>query len=127
MRSVCLTSPLEALRVLHLPRMTSHRKSNVIQGQGTLSTGSMIVDVGGGTTEVAVLSMSDIVHCNSIRVAGHEMDEAIIQHVKRKFGLLIGARTAETIKKVIGSACSETDDTYVAKGRDLMRGIPKLV
>ena len=91
------------------------------------STGSMIVDIGGGTTEVAVLSMSDIVHCNSIRVAGHEMDEAIIQHVKRKFGLLIGARTAQTIKEVIGSACSETEDTYVAKGRDLIRGIPKLV
>jgi rod shape-determining protein MreB and related proteins len=91
------------------------------------STGSMIVDIGGGTTEVAVLSMSDIVHCNSIRVAGHEMDEAIIQHVKRKFGLLIGARTAETIKKVIGSACSEKEDTYVAKGRGLIRGIPKIV
>ncbi len=92
------------------------------------STGSMIVDIGGGTTEVAVLSMSDIVHCESIRVAGDEMDEAIIQHVKTKFGLLIGAGTAETIKKAIGSACGETEDTCVdAKGRDLVRGIPKLI
>jgi rod shape-determining protein MreB and related proteins len=92
------------------------------------SAGSMIVDIRGGTTEVAVLSMSDIVHCESIRVAGHKMDDAIIQHVKRKFGLLVGASTAETIKKVIGNACSDTDDAHVdAKGRDIMRGIPKVI
>jgi len=92
------------------------------------STGSMIVDIGGGTTEVAVLSMSDIVHCESIKVAGHEMDDAIIQHVKKKFGLLIGARTAETIKKAIGSACCETEHICAdAKGRELVRGIPKLI
>ena len=91
-------------------------------------TGSMIVDIGGGTTEVAVLSMSDVVHCSSIRVAGHEMDSAIIKYVKKKHGLLIGARTAETVKKVIGNACGETGDSAIAvKGRDLIGGIPKIV
>lgn len=91
-------------------------------------TGSMIVDIGGGTTEVAVLSMSDVVHCSSIRVAGHEMDSAIIKYVKKKHGLLIGTRTAETVKKVIGNACGETGDRLIAvKGRDLICGIPKIV
>lgn len=92
------------------------------------STGSMIVDIGGGTTEVAILSMSDIVHCSTIRVAGHRMDEAIMQYVKREHGLLIGERTAETIKKVVGSACFEPEDTAIeVKGRDLIGGIPKVV
>lgn len=92
------------------------------------STGSMIVDIGGGTTEVAVLSMSDMVHCSSIRVAGHKMDEAIIRYVKRKYSLLIGERTAETIKKVVGSACYDPQDTAIeVKGRDLLGGIPKVV
>ena len=91
-------------------------------------TGSMIVDIGGGTTEVAVLCMSDIVHCSSIRVAGHEMDNAIIQYVKKKHGLLIGTRTAETIKKVIGNAYCETEESAIdVKGRDLIGGIPKVV
>ena len=91
-------------------------------------TGSMIVDIGGGTTEVAVLSMSDIVHCGSIRVAGHEMDNAIIRYVKKKYGLLIGARTAEIVKKVIGNAYCETDDSALdVKGRDLIGGIPRVL
>jgi len=91
-------------------------------------TGSMIVDIGGGTTEVAVLSMSDVVHCSSIRVAGHAMDSAIIKYLKQKYGLLIGERTAETIKKVIGKAYAETEDSSIeVKGRDLIAGIPKAV
>lgn len=91
-------------------------------------TGSMIVDIGGGTTEVAVLSMSDVVHCTSIRVAGHEMDSAIMKYLKQKYGLLIGERTAETIKKVIGNAYGEGEDSSIdVKGRDLIAGIPKVV
>ena len=91
-------------------------------------TGTMIVDIGGGTTEVAVLAMSDIVHSSSIRIAGHEMDNAIIKHVKAKYGLLIGARTAEAVKKRVGNACCDNDGRSVeVKGRDLIGGVPKVV
>ncbi len=89
-------------------------------------SGNMIVDIGGGTTEVAVISLSGIVYSKSIRVAGDEMDEAIVQYVKRKYNLLIGERTAELIKTQIGSAFPmEERKTYEAKGRDLVAGIPK--
>ena len=94
----------------------------------TEPSGNMIVDIGGGTTEVAVISLAGIVYCNSVRVAGDKIDEAIIQYVKRKYNLLIGERTAEVIKISIGSAypSPELDEMSLEiKGRDLVGGIPK--
>ena len=89
-------------------------------------TGNMIIDIGGGTTEVAIISMSGIVYSKSVRVAGDEMDEAIINYIKRKYNLLIGERTAEDMKINIGSAYPmEKRMTMEVKGRDLVAGIPK--
>ena len=94
----------------------------------TEPTGNMIVDIGGGTTEVAVISLSGIVYSNSIRVGGDKMDEAIIQYVKRKYNLLIGERTAELIKMTIGNAHAGGEIQYrEIKGRDLIAGIPKTI
>ncbi|MBI3584881.1 MAG: rod shape-determining protein [Nitrospinae bacterium] len=91
-------------------------------------TGNMIVDIGGGTTEVAVISLSGIVYSRSVRVAGDEMDEAIINYIKRKYNLLIGERTAEEIKIKIGSAYPlEEKQEMEVKGRDLVAGIPKVL
>ena len=89
----------------------------------------MVVDIGGGTTEVAVISMGGIVTSDSIRVAGDKMDEAIIQYVKRRYNLFIGERTAEQIKVTLGNAFpSEEDaDSMEAKGRDVVSGIPKVL
>jgi rod shape-determining protein MreB len=90
------------------------------------ATGNMIIDIGGGTTEVAVISLSGIVYSRSVRVAGDEMDEAIVNYIKRKYNLLIGERTAEEVKINIGSAYPlEKEQTMEIKGRDLMSGIPK--
>lgn len=89
-------------------------------------SGNMIVDIGGGTTEVTVISLSGIVCSKSIRVGGNEMDETIIQHIKRKYNLLIGERTAEYIKIRIGSAYPlHEEQEFDVKGRDLIEGIPK--
>ncbi|RDV39322.1 rod shape-determining protein [Bradymonadaceae bacterium TMQ3] len=89
-------------------------------------SGNMIVDVGGGTTEVAVISLSGIVYSQSARVGGDKMDEAIIQHMKRKYNLLIGERTSEMIKCTIGTAYPTEDVmTMEVKGRDLVAGLPK--
>jgi rod shape-determining protein MreB len=86
----------------------------------------MIVDIGGGTTEVAVISLAGIVYSRSVRVGGDEMDEAIIQHIKREYNLLIGERTAEDIKITMGSALSTGDEsTMEVKGRDLVAGLPR--
>jgi len=94
----------------------------------TEPTSSMIVDIGGGTTEVAVISMSDIVYSKSLRVAGDRIDNAIIRYVKQRYSLLIGERTAENIKMMIGSACYEPEDSIIeVKGRDLIGGVPKVV
>ncbi len=91
-------------------------------------TGTMIVDVGGGTTEVAVISLGGIVASRSIRVAGDEMDEAIIQHVKRSYNLMIGERTAEELKIKIGTAYPlNNEETEEIRGRDLVSGLPKTV
>ena len=92
--------------------------------------GSMIVDIGGGTTEVAVISLISGVFCRSVRVGGDEMDRAIVQYVKRKYNLLIGERTAEQIKIQVG--CAMLDDAMISetmevKGRDLISGIPKTI
>ncbi len=90
------------------------------------ATGNMIVDIGGGTTEVAVISLSGTVTSQSIRVAGDKMDEALVQYVKRKYSLLIGDRTAEVIKITIGTAYPDEDsESMEVKGRDMVTGIPK--
>jgi rod shape-determining protein MreB len=94
----------------------------------TEPTGSMVVDIGGGTTEVAVLSLGGIVYARSVRVGGDKMDDAIISYIRRNHNLLVGEGSAEKIKKEIGSACiPEKGDgrTYEIKGRDLMNGVPK--
>src|SRR5476649_1395441 len=94
----------------------------------TEPTGSMIVDIGGGTTEVAVLSLGGIVYARSARVGGDKMDEAIISYIRRHQNLLIGEASAERIKKEIGSACPPEDGegrVMEIKGRDLMNGVPK--
>ncbi len=89
-------------------------------------SGNMVVDIGGGTTEVAVISLSGIVYAKSIRIAGDELDEAIVNYVKRKYNLLIGERTAEQIKIEIGSAFPlEAKQSLEVKGRDLVAGIPR--
>jgi rod shape-determining protein MreB len=91
-------------------------------------TGNMIVDIGGGTTEVAVISLGGIVTSTSIRIAGDEMDEAIIQHIKKAYNLMIGERTAEEIKIEIGTAYPQEDlGFYDVRGRDLITGLPKTV
>jgi rod shape-determining protein MreB len=89
-------------------------------------TGNMIVDIGGGTTEVAIISLKDIVYCKSVRVGGDEMDQAIVQYVKKKYNLLIGEKTAEEIKMKIGTAMLTDESKQVeVKGRDLVTGVPK--
>ena len=89
---------------------------------------SMIIDIGGGTTEVAVISLKNIVFCNSIRVGGDEMDRAIVNYVKRKYNLLIGDRTAENIKISIGSVMLDSKIASMPiKGRDLISGVPKTI
>lgn len=91
-------------------------------------TGNMIVDIGGGTTEVAVISLGGIVTSRSIRIGGDEMDEAIIQHIKRTYNLMIGERTAEDIKMEIGNAYPLAKlEHYEVRGRDLVSGLPKTV
>ena len=92
----------------------------------TQAKGQMVVDIGGGTTEVAVISLSGIVICKSVRIAGDEFDEAIIQHCRQNYNLLIGDRMAERIKIEIGSAIPfEDEKTMAVKGRDLVSGLPK--
>ncbi|MGM0422766.1 MAG: rod shape-determining protein, partial [Pseudomonadota bacterium] len=91
-------------------------------------TGSMVVDIGGGTTEVAVISLGGVVYARSVRVGGDKMDEAIISYIRRMHNLLVGESTAERIKKEIGSACPPEEGEgrlMEIKGRDLMNGVPK--
>ncbi len=90
---------------------------------------SMIVDIGGGTTEVAVMSLSGIVYCKSVRIAGDEMNTAVIQHIRKNYSLLVGERHAEDIKLRLGSAYPIPDEhlTMEVKGRDLIVGIPKTI
>jgi rod shape-determining protein MreB len=92
----------------------------------TEPTGNMVVDIGGGTTEVAVISLAGIVYSKSVKIGGDKMDEAIIQHMKRKYNLLIGERSAEAIKMQIGSASPDDEVmTMEVKGRDLVAGVPR--
>lgn len=92
------------------------------------AAGCMIVDIGGGTSEVAVISLGDIVTAQSVRVAGDDFDEAIISYIKKKYNLLIGERTAENLKITLGSAFPyENESTMDVKGRNLVDGLPKNV
>ena len=94
----------------------------------TEATGSMVVDIGGGTTEVAVLSLGGIVYARSVRVGGDKMDEAIIGYIRRSHNLLVGEASSERIKQLIGTACPPEDgygELIEIKGRDLMNGVPK--
>ncbi|MBC8175938.1 MAG: rod shape-determining protein [Desulfobacteraceae bacterium] len=94
----------------------------------TEPTSNMVVDIGGGTTEVAVISLAGIVYSKSVRIGGDKMDEAILQYIKRKYNLLIGITTSEIIKTSIGSAYpSDEAETIDVKGRDLVTGIPKIL
>ena len=91
-------------------------------------TGSMIVDIGGGTTEIAVMSLGGIVYSQSLRVAGDALDQSIVTYMRKKFNLLIGDSTAEKIKKEIGTCIpTNSDNTYIMKGRDIRTGVPKEV
>ena len=90
--------------------------------------GSMVVDVGGGTTEVAVISFGGIVTCQSVRVGGDEMDQAIIVFAKKEYSLMLGERTAEEIKIAVGSACPSPGEPHAEiRGRDLVSGLPKTI
>ena len=89
------------------------------------ATGSMVVDIGGGTTEIAVMSLGGVVYSQSLRVAGDAMDQAIIAYMRQKFNLLIGEASAEKIKKEIGTAIATAGNTYLMKGRDLRSGTPR--
>lgn len=92
------------------------------------ATGSMIVDIGGGTTEVAVISLGGIVTSRSIRVGGDELDESIVNYIKKNYKLMIGERTAESIKVNIGTACKDAEKkTMEIRGRDLISGLPKTI
>ncbi len=88
------------------------------------ATGSMVVDIGGGTTEIAVMSLGGVVYSNSLRVAGDAMDHAIINYMRKKFNLLVGEASAEKIKKEIGTAVVSGSSTYLMKGRDIRTGTP---
>ena len=89
------------------------------------ATGSMIVDIGGGTTEIAIMSLGGVVYSKSLRVAGDAMDGAIINYMRKKFNLLIGESTAEKIKKEIGTALPTSNNVFLMKGRDIRTGTPK--
>jgi|TARA_Y100000031_G_scaffold42510_1_gene48724 rod shape-determining protein MreB len=91
------------------------------------ATGSMVVDVGGGTTEIAVLSLGGVVYSNSLRIAGDAMDHALVDYMRSEYNLLIGDSTAEKIKKEIGTAIPTSNNTYAVKGRDIRSGTPKEV
>jgi len=89
------------------------------------ATGSMVVDIGGGTTEVAVLSLGGVVYSNSLRTAGDAMDQALQNYMRKEYNLMIGDSTAEKIKKEIGTALPTSGNTYLMKGRDIRSGTPK--
>ena len=89
------------------------------------ATGSMVVDIGGGTTEIAVMSLGGVVYANSMRVAGDAMDQSIINYMRKQFNLLVGEASAEKIKKEIGTALPTSNNTYLMKGRDIRSGTPK--
>ncbi len=89
------------------------------------ATGSMVVDIGGGTTEIAVMSLGGVVYAKSLRVAGDAMDQGIINYMRKEFNLLVGEASAEKIKKEIGTAIPTSNNSYLMKGRDIRSGTPK--
>ena len=91
------------------------------------ATGSMVVDIGGGTTEIAVMSLGGLVYSRSLRIAGDAMDTALVNYMRKEYNLMIGDSTAEKIKKEIGTAIPSNNNTYAVKGRDLRSGTPKEV
>jgi len=91
------------------------------------ATGSMVVDIGGGTTEIAIMSLGGLVYSRSLRVAGDAMDTALVNYMRKEYNLMIGDSTAEKIKKEIGTAIPSNSNTYAVKGRDLRSGTPKEV
>jgi len=91
------------------------------------ATGSMVIDIGGGTTEIAVMSLGGVVYSNSLRVAGDAMDQALISYMRKEYNLMIGDSSAEKIKKEIGTAIATNNNTFPVKGRDLRSGTPKEV
>ena len=91
------------------------------------ATGSMVVDIGGGTTEVAIMSLGGVVYSNSLRTAGNAMDQALQDYMRSEYNLLIGDSTAEKIKKEVGTAIPASNNTYAVKGRDIRSGTPKEV
>ena len=91
------------------------------------ATGSMVVDIGGGTTEIAIMSLGGLVYSKSLRIAGDAMDTAMINYMRKEYNLMIGDSTAEKIKKEIGTAIPSNNNTYAVKGRDLRSGTPKEV
>jgi len=140
---VCVPSgvtEVERRAVLQATREVGARKAFLIEeplaaavGAGVdiaEPTGSMIVDIGGGTTDVAIISLGGIVVSESLRIAGNEFDEALIRYIRHKENLLIGDRTAETVKMKIGAAIlpeGEQDDEIEVRGRDLINGLPKTI
>ncbi len=129
------STPVERKAIQDSALAAGARKVNLIEepiaaaiGAGlpiSEATGSMVVDIGGGTTEIAVLSLGGVVYANSLRVAGDAMDQAIINYMRKQFNLLVGEASAEKIKKEIGTALPTSNNTYLMKGRDIRSGTPK--
>tara|TARA_Y100001970_G_C14143501_1_gene808523 strand:- start:351 stop:1382 length:1032 start_codon:yes stop_codon:yes gene_type:complete len=129
------STPVERKAIQDSALAAGARKVNLIEepiaaaiGAGlpiSEATGSMVVDIGGGTTEIAVLSLGGVVYANSLRIAGDAMDTAIISYMRKTFNLLVGEASAEKIKKEIGTAMATSNHTYLMKGRDIRSGTPK--
>jgi len=129
------STPVERKAIQDSALAAGARKVNLIEepiaaaiGAGlpiSEATGSMVVDIGGGTTEIAVLSLGGVVYANSLRVAGDAMDSGIISYMRKQFNLLVGEASAEKIKKEIGTAMATGGNTYLMKGRDIRSGTPK--
>ena len=117
---------VEKRAVLDSAERAGARRVYLVEEPIVEATASMIVDVGGGTTEVAILSLADIAQCESVRVAGDDMDEAIINHMKKAYNLMIGEQTSERIKIEIGTAAPEGEDRSMeVRGRDMISGLPR--
>jgi len=129
------STPVERKAIQDSALAAGARKVNLIEesiaaaiGAGlpiSEATGSMVVDIGGGTTEIAVLSLGGVVYANSLRIAGDAMDAGIITYMRKQFNLLVGEASAEKIKKEIGTAMPTSGNTYLMKGRDIRSGTPK--
>ena len=129
------STPVERKAIQDSALAAGARKVNLIEepiaaaiGAGlpiSEATGSMVVDIGGGTTEIAVLSLGGVVYAHSLRVAGDAMDASIIAYMRKQFNLLVGEASAEKIKKEIGTAISTSGNTFLMKGRDIRSGTPK--